>query len=150
MTAVTGFDDRNMINQCLIYRYIVSYEPFNFKGRLTDFPDTVAYGQKMDALRCETRAWIWDGLFVDTIGATVSDKNGEAHHPYSVFVHEDGSRAVAIANYDETEVVLRVAVDGYNGPLFARSIDGTGWQQLSDGQLTLPARSASVILPTKL
>ena len=35
MTAVTGFDDRNMINQCLLYRYIISYEPYNFKGRRT-------------------------------------------------------------------------------------------------------------------
>jgi hypothetical protein len=50
MTAVAGFDDRNMINQCLLYRYIISYEPNNFKGRLTDYPDTVAYSQKMDAL----------------------------------------------------------------------------------------------------
>ena len=36
MTAVTGFDDRNMVNQCLLYRYVVSYEPYNFKGRLSE------------------------------------------------------------------------------------------------------------------
>ena len=35
MTAVTGFNDRNMVNQCLMYRYIISYEPYNFKGHWT-------------------------------------------------------------------------------------------------------------------
>ena len=44
MTAVTGFNDRNMINQCLMYRYIISYEPYNFKGLLDDYPLTMAYG----------------------------------------------------------------------------------------------------------
>ena len=38
MTAVTGFDDRSMVNQCLMYRYIISYEPYNFKGHLDDYP----------------------------------------------------------------------------------------------------------------
>ena len=41
MTAISGFNDRNMINQCLLYRYIMSYEPYNFKGRLDDFPLTM-------------------------------------------------------------------------------------------------------------
>ena len=50
MTAVNGFYDRNMINQCLMYRYIISYEPFHFKGWLHDYPETVAYGNAMDAL----------------------------------------------------------------------------------------------------
>ncbi len=55
MTAVTGFDDRNMINQCLLYRYIISYEPYNFKGLPEDYPLTLAYGKQMDALRTELR-----------------------------------------------------------------------------------------------
>jgi len=29
----------------------MSYEPYNFKGRLTDVPLTVAYGRQMDSLR---------------------------------------------------------------------------------------------------
>ena len=64
MTAVTGFNDRNMVNQCLMYRYIISYEPYNFKGRLDDFPLTLQYGQKMDALRSELRNYFWDGEFI--------------------------------------------------------------------------------------
>lgn len=60
MPAVTGFDDRNMINQCLLYRYVISYEPFNFQGRLSDALNTVAYGARMDQLRTELREWVWD------------------------------------------------------------------------------------------
>src|SRR5262249_32783097 len=51
MIAVCGFDDREMINRALLYRYIISYEPFNFKGDLTDFPLTLEYGKKIDSLR---------------------------------------------------------------------------------------------------
>ena len=91
MTAVTGFDDRNMINQCLLYRYIISYEPYNFKGRLDDYPLTMAYGKQMDALRTELREYFWDGEFRHEVGAQVTVK-GQPHHPYAVFRAEDGSR----------------------------------------------------------
>ena len=46
-----------MINQCLLNRYIISYEPYMFKGMLSDYPDTVDYGQKMDALRTDLREY---------------------------------------------------------------------------------------------
>ncbi|MBV9489166.1 MAG: hypothetical protein JO069_05505 [Verrucomicrobia bacterium] len=47
MIAVTGFDDREPINQALLYRYIISYEPFNFKGDADDFPSMTAYERKV-------------------------------------------------------------------------------------------------------
>lgn len=149
MTAVTGFDDRNMINQCLVYRYVISYEPFNFKGRLPDFPDTVAYGQKMDALRNETRAWSWDGRFIDTVGATVTDESGQAQHPYSVFIHDDGSKAVVVANYDDKETVLHVSIADYIGPLYLRGVDDDDWEEIEGDEVRLSARSACVILPRR-
>jgi len=148
MTAVTGFDDRNMINQCFVYRYVISYEPFNFKGRLPDFPLTIAYGQKMDALRSETRAWTWDGLFVDTVGATVTTVDGAAHHPYSVFVHEDGSKAVVVANYDREEAALHLSIAGYDGALYARGIDDENWTEISSDVVLAP-RSVLVVLPRR-
>ena len=60
-----------MINQCLLYRYIISYEPYNFKGMPEDYPLTLAYGKQMDALRTELREYFWDGEFRDKVGATV-------------------------------------------------------------------------------
>ncbi|MCK5249043.1 MAG: hypothetical protein KAJ98_03710, partial [Spirochaetaceae bacterium] len=85
MTAVNGFNDRNMINQCLMYRYIISYEPYNFKGSLDDIPLTVAYGNKMDALREELRLYFWDGEFRHECGASVTTTDGVEYHPYAVF-----------------------------------------------------------------
>lgn len=145
MTAVTGFDDRNMVNQSLLYRYILSFEPYNFKGRLTDFPDTVAYGQRMQSLRRAARKWVWDGTFFDTVGATVTDTAGGSTHPYTVFVASDGSRAVCLANYGNSTVKRLVSIAGYTGPLWSRHVDEDSWIP-SDGTIELPARSAAVIV----
>ncbi len=69
MVAVTGIDDREKLNLILMDRYIISYEPYNFKGHLTDFPLMLAYGQKIDALRRKYQSWLWDAEFRDTLGA---------------------------------------------------------------------------------
>jgi len=146
MTAVTGFDDRNMINQALLYRYVVSLEPYNFKGRLTDFPLTVDYNRRMHELRLSARAWIWDGRFSDTVGASVIDDAGEPVHPYTVFTAEDGSKAVCVANYDRVALTCRVLLDGYSGAYRARTIDDDAWSS-TDGVIVLPPRSAAVVIP---
>ena len=148
MTAVTGFDDRNMINQCLLYRYVVSYEPYNFKGRLTDVPLTVAYGRQMASLREELRDWLWDGEFQDTVGATVTDRaSGRPHVPYSVFKSARGSSlAVVVANYSvEADVVVDVVAGGEARAGSYRLVDGPGWQAAGDG-VRVPPRSAAVVL----
>ena len=72
MISVTGFDDRAMINEALRYRYILSYEPYNFKGNLSDFPLTLAYGRKVDKLRTTYSSYLWDAEFRDTRGARVT------------------------------------------------------------------------------
>ena len=46
MMAVIGCDDRHPINQALLYRYIISYEPRNFKGHLDEISLTMGYGEK--------------------------------------------------------------------------------------------------------
>ncbi|HTW05981.1 MAG TPA: DUF6259 domain-containing protein [Acidimicrobiales bacterium] len=145
MTAVTGFDDRNMVNQCLLYRYIASYEPYNFKGRLTDMPLTVAYGRKMDALRTELREWLWDGEFQGTHGAQVADRGtGLEHKPFSVFTsRHDGSSAVVVANYSHEPRILEVVADGQRNQRY-RLVDGD-WLEADDG-ISVPARSAAVVL----
>jgi hypothetical protein len=148
MTAVTGFDDRNMVNQCLLYRYVVSYEPYNFKGRLTDIPLTVAYGRQMASLREELRSWLWDGEFQDTVGATVTDRaSGRAHAPYSVFKGAHASSlAVVVANYSvEDEVVVDVVTEGGARPGSYRVVGTPGWQAAGDG-VRVPPRSAAVVL----
>ena len=102
MVAVTGFDDREMLNRALMYRYIISYEPYNFKGKLGDFPLTMAYGDKIDALRRRYKHWLWDAEYRDTLGASVITHGGPQPHPiiYSVFQTSIGERAVVVVNDD--------------------------------------------------
>jgi hypothetical protein len=145
MTAVTGFNDRNMINQCLLYKYIISYEPYNFKGHLDDYPLTTAYGKKMDALRTELREYLWDGEFRHEVGASVT-LDGTPHHPYAVFVNrQTGRKAVAVANYDEQKMVtVQVGLDDGQVLKRYRLVDSPEWQPAAAG-ISLPPCSAAVL-----
>lgn len=145
MTAVIGFNDRSMINQCLLNRYIISYEPYNFKGMPSDFPDTIAYGKKMDALRTDLRAYFWDGEFCDKIGGTVLLENGERLDSYAVYQAADGRRGMIICNYDE-EQAIRVVPTIEGGTLTQyRLVDDTECVPFT-GVLELPALSAVAVI----
>ena len=145
MSAITGFNDRNMVNQCLMYGMIISYEPFNFKGSLEDFPDTIAYGKRMDALRTEFREWFWDGTFRGTAGVLVKNLEGAVHEPYGVFRAVDGSLGVVVCNYENQSITVKV--ERINNGCFTRSrlVDGEEWMPIQDG-IFLPPRSAALLL----
>ena len=144
MTAVNGFNDRNMVNQCLMYRYIISYEPYGFKGWPHDTPVTIAYGMKMDALRREYRKWFWDGEYRDTCGASVTGADGTAHHPFARFRAEDGTSGLVICNYGDEEIKVRAALD--EGKLTKyRTVEDETWRDVSGG-LSIPPRSAVIVL----
>jgi hypothetical protein len=147
MTAITGFDDRNMLNQCLLYRYVISYEPYHFKGRLDDFPLTMAYGKQIDALRIELREYLWDGEYRGTLGATVTE-GGKAHHPFAEFRHrERESLCAAVANYEtQRAIAVEVELDHGQAPTCYRLVGESGWHRV-EGPVALPPRSAAVFLP---
>jgi hypothetical protein len=140
--AVTGFDDREMLNLILLNRYVISYEPYNFKGSLNDFPLTVAYGQKIDALRRRYKAWLWDADFRDTLGATVTS-NG--NHKYSVFVTAGGKRAVVVVNQEALKGIVAEVKLPKPGTLLAATPEQMEAQPTS-GSLHIPARSAAVVM----
>lgn len=146
MTAVKGFNDRNMINQCLMYRSIISYEPYNFKGRLDDFPLTVNYGRQMDGLRNELKEYFWDGEFRHEIGASVNTINGKPHHPYSVFINRDnGKSGVVVVNYEDEGVTVFITLDEGICPKSYRLVDDPRWKSTKAG-IVLPPRSAAVVI----
>jgi hypothetical protein len=147
MTAVTGFNDRNMVNQCLMYRYIISYEPYNFKGHLDDYPLTLGYGKQMDTLRAELRDFFWDGEFRHEVGAQVICE-GKAHHPYAVFVsRQDGRSALVICNYSDNQTItVQAALDNQQPLARYRLVDDVRWQSTQNG-ITIPPCSAAVVLP---
>jgi hypothetical protein len=151
MTAVTGFNDRSMINQCLMYRYIISYEPYNFKGHLDDYPMTIEYGKKMDSLRTELREYFWDGEYRDTVGAQVTCDE-KPHHPYSVFRScKTGKLGLVICNYDE-EKTITVKAEIENGQQLHkyRLVDDSDWtigrSEVLFREIPIPPCSAVVVI----
>jgi hypothetical protein len=118
MIAVLGYNDRLTINQALMFNYILSYEPRYLKGKLSEFPLTLEYGRKVDALRKQYEDYLWHGEFQDKLGATVLT-NEKPHGNYSVFVNRTtGKRAVVISNFDnENEITVRASLPEMRGQL---------------------------------
>jgi hypothetical protein len=143
--AATGTNDRNMLNRALLHRYNISYEPRNFKGRLTEIPSTIEYGKKIDDLRRRYRTLLWDAEYRDTLGAHVSHL-GKAHSPYSVFVERaSGRHAVVVANESLTETVsLTVDLPGKKKLSVVRPEDHDAVSFESD--LTLAPQCAAVLM----
>ncbi len=144
MVAVTGFDDREMLNLILAYRYIISYEPYNFKGHVTDFPLTLAYGKKIDALRRKYREFLWDGEFRDTLGATI-DADGSCR--YTVFQSSKGKRAVIVVNQESDQPIKATVSLPQPGSLVFATPEQPDAQPIS-GKLPIPPRSAAVVMET--
>jgi hypothetical protein len=146
MVAVTGFNDREMINACLLFRYVISYEPYDFKGHLDDFPLTMEYGRKVDALRTRYQQYLWDAEFRDTQGAEVM-VDGKPFASYSVFSHpQTGKRAVVIANPGALHpVTATVRMAGKSGRLVFMTPECPEPQSFS-GAVAIPPRSAVVLL----
>ena len=142
MAAATGIDDREMLNLILAYRCIISYEPYNFKGHVTDFPLTLAYGRKIDALRRKYREWIWDAEFHDTLGATVSS---DGSHRYTVFRAATGKKAVVVVNMESSKAIAATLGIPNSGRLMTATPERPDAQPLS-GTLQIPARSAIIVM----
>ena len=140
--AVTGVDDREKLNLILLDRYIISYEPYNFKGHLTAFPLTLEYGKKIDALRRRYREWLWDAEFRDTLGASVV---ADGAHRHAVFVSKSGKRAVVVVNQEQVKsITVEVQL-----PNAGRLVVATPEQpdaQSTSGTLKVPPRSAAVVM----
>jgi hypothetical protein len=103
--VVGGHNDRRFVNIALKNNFILSYEPKNFKGKLSEIPRTMDYGNKMDNLRRAYKAFLWDGVFMDTQGATVL-KDNLNYSDYSVFKNqESGKIAIVMINNDLKESV---------------------------------------------
>lgn len=142
LAGVSGFDDREMLNLILMDRYVIQYEPYFYKGHLTDFPLTLAYGRKIDDLRRRYKAYLWDGDFRDTQGANVS---ADGPYRYSVFVTPGGKRAVVVINQEFNKfVTAKVSVPGPRKLVVATPEQPVA--QPTTGTLEIPARSAAVIM----
>ena len=144
--AVTGWNDRQMINACLLYRFSMSYEPRDFHGGLDEMPETLKYGRSVDDLRRGYREWLWDAEFRDTIGAKVT-RSGETHDTYTLFRRKDGLHAVVLANMSDTEpIVCEVALDQPKSASMRWASPEQPEAKPWPGKLELAPGSAAVVL----
>ena len=49
--AITGWNDLKMVDACMLYRFVMSYEPRDFHGKLDEMPATMSYGRTVDNFR---------------------------------------------------------------------------------------------------
>ena len=142
LAGVSGWDERETLNLILMYRYVIQYEPFLYKGHLTDFPTTLAYGKKIDALRRKYKAFLWDGEYRDTLGADVTS---DGAHRYSIFIGAGGKRAVVVVNQEE-EKAITAKVNLPNAGTLVTATPERPDAQPTTGKLQIPARSAIVVM----
>jgi hypothetical protein len=146
MIAIIGYNDRFPINQALLYRYIMSYEPRNFKGRLNEFPLTMQYGQKVDALREKYSDFLWDGEFRGTVDGKVKVKGNE-NVLYSVFKnHKTNKRALVIVNPSlDKPIAVEAGLENSTG-MFLLATPESPETIGSNGKVEIPALSAIVLM----
>jgi len=142
VVTVLGFDDREILNLILMNRYIIEYEPYNFKGHLTDFPLTLAYGKKIDALRRRYKTYLWDAEFRDTLGATVTSDGSSR---YSVFLTASGKRALVVVNMEFSKSITARLDLPHPGKLIVATPEHPNAIP-TDGRLKIRARSAAVVM----
>jgi len=130
------------LNEILMYRYIISYEPYNFKGHLSDFSLTLAYGQKIDVLRRRYKEYLWDAEFRDTLGARVSSDGAVR---YLVFVTRSGKRSIVVVSKEWSNAIRVRAEMPKPGTLVVVTPENPD-PVPTQGKLEVPARSAAVIL----
>jgi Domain of unknown function (DUF6259) len=144
MNAVIGYDDRETINLCLLYRYIISYEPRDFRGRLEEFPLTLEYGKKVDFLRQKFHQYLWDAEFQDTVGASVTSEGGQLI--YSVFRNpRSGKKAVVLVNnHSLNPIRANICVERKTGWVLATPENPNARE--SQGRVSVSPRSAAVLM----
>jgi hypothetical protein len=141
LAGVSGFDDREALNLILMDRDVIQYEPYFYKGHITDFPMTLAYGKKIDDLRRRYQAYLWNGQFRDTIGASVT---ADGRFRYSVFDSPDGKRAVVVVNTDSKAIAVTVNVPNAGHLVLATPDDPHA--RTTTGKIQIPARCAAVLI----
>ena len=145
MIAISGYNDRNLVNTALLYRYIISYEPRNFKGRLSEFPLTLAYGKKVDLFRMQYQNFLWNGEFHHTVGAEVL-VGGNVYEKYSVFTDNvTGNRAAVITNFNyDKSIDIEIQFEGNHSQLYRATPENPNAIKF-DGRTNIPPNSALIV-----
>ena len=144
-TCLTGWDDREMVNQCITYGYIINYEPYNFKETTADIPGTVAYGKQANELRMRLRDYLWDGDFLYHLDAEVEQVKGDGNFIYAVHKNKNGKRAVVISNQSGNETAeFKVSLANGDSVFTAYTVEGD--KKEVKKRAILPPRSLAILV----
>ena len=140
MATITGFDDRNQVNQALLLGYLLCYEPRHFKGVLADIPRTVDYAREAEKLRVELGEYLWSGRYDGDAPVVTSPDIATAS---ALWTAESGDQVCVVANYDEAREAGVWPTDSREAFTEFRTIGGP-WRPVGDA-ITIPARSLIVL-----
>ena len=145
-TCVIGYDDREMINQCLVQGHILNYEARNFKANTNEIPLTTAYGLKALRLRRRLRDFIWEGWYLDTVGARVECETQGAEILHSAFENRHtGKKAYVIANQSEVRADVKLVTDPGHDLYTVHDMESDETVE-SRGAVSIPPRSLVVLV----
>ena len=140
LCGVWGHNDRNSLNFCLMYRYVVSYETRHFRGDVDEFPQMLAYGEKMESLRKRYADYLWYTEFLGRHGAEVTGNVLYAVHRSK----KTGKLAVVAINLADEAVPCQVSIAG---AVALQLVTPETPEAVSFREtLEIPARSAAVIM----
>ena len=145
ITAEVKVDETDIVNVKIGQQAEITIDAIpnkTFKGHVTDFPLTLTYGKKVDALRRKYKAWLWDADFRDTLGASVT---ADGSHRYTVFQTSSGKRAVVVVNLESSKAITATLDIPNSGSLMSASPEQPDAKPVF-GRLNVPARSAIVVM----
>lgn len=145
-TCLVGFDDREMVNQCMTYGYAMNYEIYNFKGVPKDAPCTVKAVMEAQKLRMQLKDYIWNGIFRHTAGVEVENTGDGCEYIYSLFINpKNNRRAVVVANQSESTALQAVVnVEGIDSYSLYRP--GKETPETCGKEITVEPRSFCVLI----
>jgi hypothetical protein len=142
LVSVTGLDARETLNLILLYQCVISYKPSNFAGHLDEFPLTLTYGKKIDALRRRYKQYLWDAEYQGNVGARVG---ADGACRYAVYRTPAGKRGVVVINLEQRKAITAtIKVPGAGEVTFASPEDTIA--RPASPTLRIPARSAIVVM----
>ena len=111
-----------------------------FRGEVDEFPQTLSYGEKIDALRRRYSDRLWFADMVTTCDRSVEASPGIRHAVYRS--HADGKRSVILANFGDEPEKAHV---GWTGGLLQVTPEAPD-QVPFEGAVTISPRSAVVVM----
>jgi len=145
---VYGLDERTLLNFCILMRAAISYEPLNFKGRLSDIPANTSYGSKLLEMRRNLADYLWHGKFRDILDVNVQIKEGNPKQVrWTRYEHKKtGKPAIVVVNAAKQPAKVTVTAKGGGDACVRYRPEALPERQQAWNNVVLPAESIVVLV----